>query len=121
MSTVAGGRVGRERVGLSAIIEQSITPAARFRKPHAVLLDDKCLREDVRHIHVEGRLHTLLRFPLQLHDLGAFRERLAIAGNARFEGRVDVSAQTQSALAPGGKPVQGQVAFPACGRVLLAG
>jgi hypothetical protein len=40
------------------------------------------LLEDVWHIHGEGGLRALLRLPLELDDLGAIRERLAVARNA---------------------------------------
>jgi hypothetical protein len=47
-----------------------------------VLFDDESLREDVWHIHGKGGLRALLRLPLELDDLGAIRERLAVARNA---------------------------------------
>src|SRR5690348_10337463 len=74
--------VGGELVGLGVVVEQRVSPAAALRKALAVLLDDERLRENIRHVHREGRLGALLRLPLQLRDLRAFRERLAVAGNA---------------------------------------
>src|SRR4051812_39403519 len=38
------------------------------------------MEKDVRHIHSELGLRALLRLPLELHDHGAIRESLAIAG-----------------------------------------
>src|SRR4029453_12490258 len=77
-----GVLVGCPLVGLGVIVEERVPPAAGLRKPLAVLLDDESLGEYVGHIDVE-RLHGgLLRLPLQLHDLGALGERLAVAGHA---------------------------------------
>src|SRR6516165_11790608 len=79
---IGGSRVGYKLVGRGVIVEQGVSPAAGVRKPLAVLLDDERLRESVRHIHDEGGLRALPEAPLELRDLGAFWERLTVAGNA---------------------------------------
>src|SRR5438046_5765394 len=79
---VGGTRIGRERVGRGVIVEERVSPSGAVRKSLAVLFDEKSLREGVRHIHHKGGLRTLFRLPLELRDLGAVGERLAIARNA---------------------------------------
>ena len=64
------------------VVEERVSPSAAFGKSLAVLFDDESLREDVWHIHDEGDLRALIRLPLELHDLGAIRERLAVTRNA---------------------------------------
>src|SRR5438132_2495139 len=66
------------------VVEHRVSPPAAFRKSLAVLFDDESLGKDVWHIHDEGGLCALLRLPLELHDHGAIRERLAAARNAGF-------------------------------------
>src|SRR5262245_3999252 len=83
---VGGGGVSGKLTARGIVVEQGVSPAARRWKPSAVLFDDECLREDIRHIHDEGGLRALLRLPLQLRDLGPFREGLAVAGNASLVG-----------------------------------
>src|SRR5438045_2280004 len=46
--------------GRSVIVEERVAPAAALREPLAVLLDNKSLREDVRHIDGERRFGALL-------------------------------------------------------------
>src|SRR4029077_12876560 len=60
-------------------------PTTAFRKSLAVLFHEKCLREYIWHIDDERSLGALLRLPLELRDLGALRERLAVARNSTFE------------------------------------
>ena len=81
----AGG-VGAVGIRGRVVVDQRIAPAAAPGKALAVLLDHEGLREHVGHVDDERRLGALLELPLQLGDLGAFRERLAVAGNARLVG-----------------------------------
>src|SRR3954470_17049917 len=78
--------VGRPLGGRGVVVEERVSPTAGLRKSLAVLLDDESLREDVRHIDVESGFRALLWLPLQLDDLGPFRERLAVPGNAGLVG-----------------------------------
>src|SRR5580704_3969357 len=82
VSAVRGTGIGRELVGCGFVVEERVSPSAAFRKSLAVLFDDESLREDVWHIHDEWGLRALLRLPLEFRDLGAIRERLAVARNA---------------------------------------
>src|ERR1700681_4463149 len=82
VSAVRGAGIGREFVGCGFVVEQRVSPSAAFWKFIAVLFDDESLREDVWHIHGKGGLRALLRLPLELDDLGAIRERLAVVRNA---------------------------------------
>src|SRR4051812_5044061 len=66
------------------MVEERVSPAARLRKPLAVLLDEESLSGGVRHIHNERGLRAFLEAPLEFRDLGTFRERLAVAGHAGF-------------------------------------
>src|SRR6266446_3216131 len=43
--------VGRERVGRGAIVERGISPSAGGRKPHIILLDEKHVLQDIRHVY----------------------------------------------------------------------
>src|SRR3954452_198186 len=86
VSAVRGAGIGREAVGCGFVVEQRVSPSAAFRKSLAVLFDDESLREHVWHIHDEWGLRALLRLPLELCDLGAVRESLAVAGNAGLVG-----------------------------------
>src|SRR3954464_3006004 len=79
---IRGAGIGRELVGF--VLEQRIPPSTAVRKSLAVLLHHESLCEYIRHIHHERGLRALLRLPLELHDLGAIRESLAVAWNASF-------------------------------------
>src|SRR5882762_8521398 len=81
---IGGSRVGYHLAGRDVMVEERVSPAAGLRKSLAVLLDEESLRGGVRHIHDEGGLRALLEAPLELRDLGAFRERPAVAGHAGF-------------------------------------
>src|ERR1700738_3471710 len=92
-STVWGtAGIGRKLVRCGFVVEHRVSPSAAFRKSLAVLFDDEGLGKDVWYIADEGGLRALLRFPLELRDLGAIRERLAVAWNAglvrRDHGRI---------------------------------
>src|SRR6202041_3631839 len=82
VSAVWGAGIGRELVRYRVVVEQRVSPTAGFRKSLAVLFHDKSLGEDVWHVHDEGSLGALFRLPLELHDHGAIRERLAVARSA---------------------------------------
>src|SRR5262245_25195076 len=84
LSTVSRTRIGGELISFRCVVEQSVSPPARFRKSLRVFFHEESLRKGIRHIHHERRLGALLRLPLQLGDLRAFRERLAVAGNTRL-------------------------------------
>src|SRR5215470_6039510 len=81
---VGFGRVGYHLAGRLVMVEKRVSPAAGRREPLAVLLDEESLRGGVRHIHDEGGLRALLEVPLELRNLGALREGLAVARNAGF-------------------------------------
>src|SRR3954469_18023297 len=82
VTTVGGRRIGRKLAAGGVVVEHSVPPTAGRRKFSAVFLDDESLGEDVRHIDDELGIRALLRLPLQLHDPGAVRKSLAVAGNA---------------------------------------
>src|SRR5947207_14490678 len=82
LPAVSFGLVGRHVAGRDIMVEERVSPAAGRRNPLAVLLDDESLSGGVRHIYDEGGLRALLEAPLELRDLGAFRETLTIARNA---------------------------------------
>src|SRR4051795_1575050 len=74
--------IRRERVGRGVIAQLGISPSAAVRESLAILLDETNAVQGVRHIYGKGRLRILFRYPLDLRDLGAVGERLAVAGNA---------------------------------------
>src|SRR6266446_4116351 len=82
VTAVGFGLVGCHLAGRGVMVEECISPAAGLRKSLAVLLDEERLRGGGRYIHDEGGLRALLEAPLELRDLGAFRETLAVARNA---------------------------------------
>src|ERR1700683_3435871 len=84
VSAVRRAGVGAELVRRRIVVEQRVSPSAAFGKSVAVLFHDESLLENVRHINDEGGLGALLRLSLELHDLGAVRERLAVPGDARL-------------------------------------
>src|ERR1700688_1932868 len=77
--------IGGELVRCGIVVEHRVAPPAAFCKSLAVLFHDESFLKDVWHIHNEGSLRALLRCPLELHDHGAVRERLAVARNAGLE------------------------------------
>src|SRR5882724_7360042 len=81
MSAVRWTGIGSELVGCGLVVEERVSPSAAFRKSLAVFFHDKGLSKDVRHIDRERSFSALFRLPLELHDSGAIRERLAVAGN----------------------------------------
>ena len=74
--------VGREGVGRGVIVECRMSPSAGVWKPPAILLDEKDILQNVRHIHGKKGLRALFESLLKLGDLGAIGKRPAIAGNA---------------------------------------
>src|SRR6266851_4932579 len=87
MPAIAAASFGRERAGCSVVVELGVPPAGAAREPLAVLGDEQHVLQRVRYLHVERRLRVLLLRPLDLDDRGAFRERLAVEGNAGLVGR----------------------------------
>src|SRR5271170_3820538 len=76
---VYGTRISRELVRCRFVVEHRVSPSAVvLQKSFAVLLHNESLLKDVWHIHDERSFRALLRLPLELRDLGAIRERLAI-------------------------------------------
>src|SRR5580658_2276988 len=73
--------IGRELVRCDVVVEHRVSPPAGFRKSLAVFFHHEGLGKEVWHVHGELGLRTLLLLPLELHDHGALRERLAVAGN----------------------------------------
>src|SRR5262245_66521754 len=80
------GLVGREAVRRDIIVERGIGPTLRVRVFLLVLFNEEDVLKVVRDPHKEGRLIALLRFPLDLRNLGAVRERLAVAREAGLVG-----------------------------------
>ncbi len=76
--------VGSKLARCGFIIEHRVSPAPRPWKPLAVLFHDEHLFENVRYFHDERSLRAQLVLPLQLHDHGAIRKFLAVAGHAAF-------------------------------------
>jgi hypothetical protein len=76
------GRIGRELVGRGLIVKHGVCPSLRVRESLAIFLNEKNVLQGVRHPYKKGGLSALLRFPLDLRNLGALRERLTVTGNA---------------------------------------
>src|SRR6266851_9773114 len=87
MPAIAAASLGRERAGGSVVVELGVPPAGAAREPLAVLGDEQHVLQRVRYFHVERRFLVLLLRPFDLDDRGAFRERLAVEGNAGLVGR----------------------------------
>src|SRR6267154_3226973 len=76
--------VGRESSRRRVIVKLGVCPSAGVRKFLAVLFPEKKVCQRVRHFHGERSFRALLRFPLDLRDLGTLGERLAVARNTGF-------------------------------------
>jgi hypothetical protein len=71
-------------IGRSVIVEHAIAPPAAVREPPAVLHHEVDVMLGTWHRRCGERLH-LFRVPVDLRQLGAVRERLAVAGNEQKE------------------------------------
>src|SRR5580698_732933 len=72
-------RIWLERVGRGLIVKHRIGPSLGSRKSLAILFDQKDVLQGVRYVYRKRRFDHLLWLPLDLRDLGAVRERLAIS------------------------------------------
>jgi hypothetical protein len=76
------GGIDRHLAGRGVVVEERVAPSAAVRN---LLLSFSMKKACVgaSGIHDEGAPRiALLEAPLELRDLGTFRERLAVAGNA---------------------------------------
>ena len=78
---LASQGAGRERIGCSVIVEHGVSPPAAVREPLAVLHHEVHIMLGTWHRRRRERLH-LFRVSMDLRQLGAVGERLAVAGNA---------------------------------------
>jgi hypothetical protein len=74
--------IGSELVGRGVIVKLGVSPSAGVQESLAIPLDEINVPQGVRHHRRSGGLRTLFRFPMDLRNLGAVGEMLAVAGNA---------------------------------------
>src|SRR5579871_6982371 len=79
------GFIGRESGRRRVIVKLGVSPSAGLREFLAVLLHEEKVCQGVRHVYDKRRFGALLWFPLDLCDLRALREWLAVPRNTRFE------------------------------------
>src|SRR5580693_8795761 len=79
---------GPIRSGRNVILKHGISPAAGVRELLAILHHEVNVVERVGHQRRTGEGLLMYRIPMDLRQLGAIRERLAISGNTGLE-RVD--------------------------------
>src|SRR3984957_2687777 len=73
-------RIWLEHVGRGLIVKKHIGPSLSIWESLALLFEQEHVLQGVRHVYSKRQLRHLFRPPLDLRDLGAVRERLAVAG-----------------------------------------
>src|SRR5258708_30595739 len=86
-ATAGAGFIGRVSGRRGVIVKLGVAPSAGLRKSLAVLLHEEKVCQSIRHVYDKGGFRALLRFPLDLCDLGALGERLAVTRNTGLENR----------------------------------